>query len=232
MATNRSLVDFETSRLAFSRPTRRSATRLRWCVGLFAFTLTLASPAFADERGVSMVVGLEGGETVTLPIAADTFLTRGHDKNNGTAGLLVLRDNDYAVCLIKPDLAPLADIDAERIESAALHMRVGWREREGSASIRAHRMRTAWNEKATWSRPRPGEDDEGAWKGPESGTDFDPEPVARLEMTEAPIGPIAIEGLEPAVKEWLTNNASAHGLILRFFGDSVQLNLDSRESGS
>ncbi len=227
---------------------RRLAGRLAWCVGWVAAALAVTPSAFVAApielalpvtaiRGqgapvapsLAIVVGLKDGKTIALPMVADTYVMRGQDKNNGDVSYFVLRDNGYAVCLVRPDLTPLAGVEPERIESAALHMKLRWREREGSASIRAHRMRTAWNESATWFKPRPGEDDEGSWNGTGSGVDFDAEPIARLEVPQVKVGPIVLEGLESVVKQWLKDDASAHGLILRFFGKSGQLNLESRE---
>jgi hypothetical protein len=202
--------------------------------GSVALTLPLLSlrPASSGSNAavkidptIGMLVSVDGQDSpIFLPIAADTYLVTDKDQPNGTAELLVLQPGRTFV-LVKPDLSPLHGIDPAKITDAKLCMTIGWKLKDGNANLSAYQMLTPWTEDATWTHPVAG----ATWTGPHEKQDYEPTPLASLNLSKVTTGKIAFDGLAGVVRSWLADESKNQGLLIRFKGSAQQLNLFSRE---
>ena len=182
-----------------------------------------------DTRQTSVVVVCGKASkttTVTLPPVADTHLWKESEKSAGNSATIVLHDNRWSQGLFRIDPAPLGDVPVER---AVFRFKAGGSERPGNARIQLHRMLVDWSESATWAKPFP--DQPKTWNGLQSGKDYEAEPLAVLSLDEWKKGAtVEVPGLEKAVEAWRTHAWPNYGLLVLFWGKSLQVGIPSREA--
>lgn len=207
-----------------------------------AIALTLAQPLTAaeielplppplltpqDQPLVGRVVVLELGDGETprqLIPEADVQLWKGQDGSLGKRPGMALRDNGWSVALIR-----WSDEELTAANSARLLLPMGGVEREGSARFSIHRMLVPWTEGAGWSHSG-----HATWSGPRGGHDYEPEPVATLELADPEGGKrqVVLESaaLSALIAGWADRSIPNHGVVLRFDGKALQTSVPGREA--
>jgi hypothetical protein len=188
-------------------------------------------PNPVGQTAASVTYRLNGTEvTVSLPVEADTFLSKNGANPHGQEKSVVLRDDRFLEGLIKLDLSRIPK-DAE-IEKASLVFKIsGVENKQQAGTFDCFRILTPWTEDATWVKPQ---SDAPDWNGLKAGKDFDPQPFATLDVAslddKTTGGQIVeIPGFDSMLRQWVSGTAPNNGFLLTLKGKALQLSLPARE---